>query len=83
MVIGCVVLRCRALVFVVKFFDGVVPAPSDKGAQAVIELGAAVAAKVQDYIAAMEKVRACLCVWWLWLKGLAQSACIWLMEWRC
>eukprot|EP00775_Hariotina_reticulata_P006776 gene6776-6993_t len=37
----------RALVFVVKFFDGVVPAPSDKGAQAVAELGAAVAAKMR------------------------------------
>jgi hypothetical protein len=48
-------------VFVVKFFDGVVPAPSEQGTQAVAELGSAVSAKLQDYIAAMEKVRG-----WLW-----------------
>lgn len=43
--------------FVVKFFDGQVPHPTEKGREAVAELGAAVAAKVQEYIAAMEKVR--------------------------
>lgn len=42
--------------FVVKFFDGQVPTPTDKGSEAVAELGTAVAAKVQEYIAAMEKV---------------------------
>lgn len=46
----------RALVFVVKFFDGQVPNPTEKGRQAVTELGAAVAAKVKEYITAMEKV---------------------------
>lgn len=47
----------RALVFVAKFFDGKVPAATAKGQEAVDALGAAVAAKVQEYIAAMEKVR--------------------------
>ena len=48
---------CRALVFVVKFFDGKVPAATSKGMDAVAELGASVGAKVQEYVAAMEKVR--------------------------
>lgn len=43
--------------FVSKFFGGVVPAPCDKGADKVQELGAAVSEKVQEYVAAMEKVR--------------------------
>jgi hypothetical protein len=47
----------RALVFVSKFFGGVVPAPSAKGADKVAELGAAVSEKLQEYVAAMEKVR--------------------------
>eukprot|EP00879_Flechtneria_rotunda_P018008 GHRR01018873.1.p1 GENE.GHRR01018873.1~~GHRR01018873.1.p1 ORF type:complete len:777 (+),score=235.36 GHRR01018873.1:305-2635(+) len=47
----------RALVFVVKFFDGKVPAPNARGAEAVAELGQAVSAKVQEYIAAMEKMK--------------------------
>ncbi|WIA39334.1 hypothetical protein OEZ86_005446 [Tetradesmus obliquus] len=47
----------RALVFVAKFFDGKVPAATAKGQEAVDALGAAVAAKVQEYIAAMEKMK--------------------------
>lgn len=52
-----VFVGCRALVFAVKFFDGKVPTPTAEGAEAVAELGRSVAAKVQEYIAAMEKVR--------------------------
>jgi hypothetical protein len=48
---------CRALVFVAKFFGGVVPTPCNKGADKVAELGAAVSEKLQEYLAAMEKVR--------------------------
>jgi hypothetical protein len=47
---------CRALVFVAKFFDSKVPAATAKGQEAADGLGAAVAAKVQEYVAAMEKV---------------------------
>jgi hypothetical protein len=43
-------------VFVAKFFDSKVPAPTVKGHEAADGLGAAVAAKVQEYVAAMEKV---------------------------
>jgi hypothetical protein len=43
-------------VFVAKFFDSKVPAATAKGQEAADALGAAVAAKVQEYIAAMEKV---------------------------
>jgi hypothetical protein len=49
-------LFCRALVFVAKFFDSKVPAATAKGQDAADGLGAAVAAKVQEYVAAMEKV---------------------------
>lgn len=45
-----------ALVFVTKFFGGVVPAPNAKGAAAVAALGEGVAAKVGEYVSAMEKV---------------------------
>lgn len=57
----CAVLRAvlcvvRALVFVSKFFGGMVPAPCDKGADKAAELGASVSERLQEYVAAMEKV---------------------------
>lgn len=42
--------------FVAKFFDSKVPAATAKGQEAADGLGAAVAAKVQEYVTAMEKV---------------------------
>jgi hypothetical protein len=65
---------CRALVFVAKFFDSKVPAATAKGQEAADALGAAVAAKLQEYIAAMEKV-----------GGLPESTCtaLHLMHARC
>ncbi|KAF6255958.1 tRNA synthetases class I (M)-domain-containing protein [Scenedesmus sp. NREL 46B-D3] len=47
----------RALVFVAKFFDSKVPAATTKGQEAADGLGAAVAAKVQEYVTAMEKMK--------------------------
>jgi hypothetical protein len=54
-------------VFVAKFFNSEVPAPcAAKGGDKVAELGAAVAEKVADYVAAMEKVGGILwCAVWL------------------
>lgn len=53
-VVCCVVLR--ALVFVSKFFGGVVPTPCEKGADKAAELGASVSERLHEYLAAMEKV---------------------------
>ncbi|GFH23931.1 tRNA-binding domain-containing protein, partial [Haematococcus lacustris] len=48
----------RALQFVVKFFNGVVPAAHpEKGAQALAALGATVGPKVAEYYAAMEAIK--------------------------
>jgi hypothetical protein len=66
----CAVPCCaasRALVFVSKFFGGVVPAPCDKGADKAGELGAAVSERLQEYVAAMEKVRGHSL--WVWGRG--------------
>eukprot|EP00201_Polytomella_parva_P009407 CAMPEP_0175050128 /NCGR_PEP_ID=MMETSP0052_2-20121109/7098_1 /TAXON_ID=51329 ORGANISM="Polytomella parva, Strain SAG 63-3" /NCGR_SAMPLE_ID=MMETSP0052_2 /ASSEMBLY_ACC=CAM_ASM_000194 /LENGTH=595 /DNA_ID=CAMNT_0016314319 /DNA_START=12 /DNA_END=1799 /DNA_ORIENTATION=+ len=47
----------RALMFVAKFFEGKVPIPTESGLDAVRELGAAIAPKVEEYLAAMEKIK--------------------------
>lgn len=71
-VLSASVLRCvlccavlcvlpRALVFVSKFFGGMVPTPCDKGADKASELGASVSERLQEYVAAMEKVGTWIC----------------------
>ncbi|GLC48701.1 hypothetical protein PLESTB_000127300 [Pleodorina starrii] len=47
----------RALMFVAKFFDGVVPGATDKGLAEAEELGKTVGPKVEEYIAALERIK--------------------------
>lgn len=69
--------------FVVKFFDGKVPTPTDKGSEAVAALGASVAAKVQEYIAAMEKVGRVAMgvrVWWPPCCAVSCMVVVWVLS---
>ncbi|KAG2489494.1 hypothetical protein HYH03_011947 [Edaphochlamys debaryana] len=47
----------RGLMFVSKFFDGQVPGATAAGVAEAEELGKAVAPKVEEYLAAMEKIK--------------------------
>eukprot|EP00798_Chlamydomonas_sp_ICE-L_P027669 gene27669-7310_t len=47
----------RALMFVSKFFDGIVPTATSSGADLVADLGKLVGQKVTDYVACMEKIK--------------------------